>query len=63
MSATGRSLSQSDEDDDRMGLDNVQEENEIEREDNESFSSDESMAQNESTVVSGSSQGESSRKE
>ena len=68
MSRTGGSLSHSDDEDEGMGLDNVQEEEEIdlselEREDEESFSSDESMAQQESTAKRGSSQGESSRKE
>ena len=65
MSGTGGSLSHSDDEVDRMGLDNVWEEDELDlselkKENKASEGSDELIAQRESTVVSGSSQGENS---
>jgi hypothetical protein len=66
-SSVGGSLSA--DEDEGIALDNVQEENELDlseleqAEEGESVSSNESMAQNDSHLVSGSSQGESSRRE
>ena len=68
MSGTGDSLSHSDDDDNGLELDQVQEEDdldlsELEREDAEDDDSDESMAPQESTVVSGSPQDAGSRRD